>query len=353
MLGVWRFLRLSTLTLLCLFVVHAQARAAQRMYQRLAVLEFSGRQIEGDVLGAFTDAVRGGAVEGLTGRDVKVMTRENMMVMLRDMGKSECSEGDCDVETARNIGADFVVSASVVRIDDAFVVTLKLHEVKEGGLLATDTVQAKSQLETLNQLRQHGRDLVARNIASSRIGANGGLPPTDRSIAPAAGSTGATPEGAASGQPPTAARTAVTPASSAPVPAPETDPSPPAATEATTAPSPAGGGSNWRTWAIVAGSVGIVGVGTGVVLSVLTQRTRQQVESDGRQGFYDPSKDSRGRTYATLQWVGYGVGAAGLLTAAVVSFVGASAAQPAGRQSVAVAPVIGPGQGGVLLQGSF
>jgi len=58
------------------------------------------------------------------------MTRENMMVLLKDMGKKDCSEGDCEVETARNIGADFVVSGSVVRIDAAFVVTLKLHETK-------------------------------------------------------------------------------------------------------------------------------------------------------------------------------------------------------------------------------
>lgn len=162
------------LTFISTLVLDGQALATQPTHRRLAVLEFSGRNLEADVLGAFSDAVRGGAVEGLVGRDVKVMTRENMMVLLRDMGKSECAEGDCEVETARNIGADFVVSASVVHIENSFVITLKLHESKEGGLLATDAIQANTLLETLSQLRQHGRDLLAINIGPT--GAPTGAP---------------------------------------------------------------------------------------------------------------------------------------------------------------------------------
>jgi formylglycine-generating enzyme required for sulfatase activity len=94
------------------------------------------------------------------------MTRENMMVLLKDMGKKDCSEGDCEVETARNIGADFVVSGSVVRIDAAFVVTLKLHETKGGSLLASDQIEARSQIELLRQLREKGRNLVANNLGA-------------------------------------------------------------------------------------------------------------------------------------------------------------------------------------------
>jgi formylglycine-generating enzyme required for sulfatase activity len=116
------------------------------------------------VLDAFADAVRGGAVEGLAGRGVQVMTRENMMVLLKEMGKKDCIEGDCEVETARNIGADFVVSGSVVRIDAAFVVILKLHETKGGSLLATDRIEAKSQLEISRHLREHARTLAANNV---------------------------------------------------------------------------------------------------------------------------------------------------------------------------------------------
>jgi len=146
-------------------LLSSQPGFAQTVSKRLAVLEFRGK-IDNDVLDTFADAVRGGAVEGLAGREVEVITRENMMVLLRAMGKKDCSEGDCEVETGRNIGADFVMSGTVARVDDAFVVTLKLHETKRGSLLATNQIDAKTQLDVLRQLRELGRKLVASNIGA-------------------------------------------------------------------------------------------------------------------------------------------------------------------------------------------
>ncbi|HJX63830.1 MAG TPA: formylglycine-generating enzyme family protein [Polyangia bacterium] len=157
-------LRLPALMGLASTVLLGQPAVSETVSKRLAVLELKGAKIEGEVLDAFADEIRGGAVEGLAGRGVQVMTRENMMVLLKEMGRKDCSEGDCEVETARNIGADFVVSGSVVRIDASFVVTLKLHETKGGSLLATDRIEAKSQLEVSRHLREHGRTLVANNI---------------------------------------------------------------------------------------------------------------------------------------------------------------------------------------------
>jgi TolB-like protein len=149
-------IRLAVVLLGALIAVPAHA-APQK---RLAVLELRGAKIDADVLGAFADALRAGAVSGLAGQDVQVMTRENMLVLLREMGKSECSEGECEVETARNIGADFVISGAVIRMESVFVVTLKLHETKNGSLLATDSVDAPSQIEVLRQLRDGGARLV-------------------------------------------------------------------------------------------------------------------------------------------------------------------------------------------------
>ena len=106
-------LGLRRLAMIVFLLAGGNAVAAPNAYQRLAVLEFSGRSMEADALGAFADAVRGGTVDGLIGRDIKVMTRENMMVLLREMGKTDCAEGDCEVETGRNIGAQFVISGSV------------------------------------------------------------------------------------------------------------------------------------------------------------------------------------------------------------------------------------------------
>jgi TolB-like protein len=140
--------------------------AARLDNKRLAVLEFQGRNLDQDVLMTFSDTIRGGALQGLEGRGVVVMTRENMLVLLRDMGKQECGEGDCEVETARNIGADYVISGKVVRIEQLYVVTLKLHETKGGSLLSADTVESSSQVELMRSLRERGRQLTTAAFSS-------------------------------------------------------------------------------------------------------------------------------------------------------------------------------------------
>jgi TolB-like protein len=134
--------------------------AVQVRGKHLAVLEFQGKDLDQDILMTFSDTVRGGALQGLQPHGVVVMTRENMLVLLRGMGKRECAEGDCEVETARNIGADYVISGKVVRVEQVYFVTLKLHEAQGGSLLGTDTVEGASQVEVLRSLREHARQLT-------------------------------------------------------------------------------------------------------------------------------------------------------------------------------------------------
>jgi TolB-like protein len=136
--------------------------------KRLAVLEFQGKKLESDILMTFSDTIRGGALQGIAGQGVVVMTRENMLVLLRDMGKQECGEGECEVETARNIGADYVISGKVVRVEQLYVVTLKLHETKNGSLLSQDTVEGASQVELMRSLREHARQLTTAIFTSRR-----------------------------------------------------------------------------------------------------------------------------------------------------------------------------------------
>ena len=148
----------------------AVSAAAQKGNKRMAVLEFAGKNLDQDILMTFSDTVRGGALQGIEGRGVMVMTRENMQVLLRDMGKQDCGEGECEVETARNIGADYVISGKVVRMEQIYVVTLKLHETQGGSLIGTDTVEASSQVDLLRSLHEHARQ-VTTNAFSPRQGA--------------------------------------------------------------------------------------------------------------------------------------------------------------------------------------
>jgi TolB-like protein len=124
---------------------------------RLAVLEFSG-PLDDAVRMMLSDEVRGVALKAVAEHHCSVMTRESMAVILKDMGR-ECKEGDCEVETARNIGADFVVSGIVAKIEGSFVATLKLHETARGSLLASVRTTAPTALDLIEAIKRSSAEL--------------------------------------------------------------------------------------------------------------------------------------------------------------------------------------------------
>ena len=135
-------MRFPAFLLLLLLLVPSLAHAG-----RLAVLELHG-SADDDALVMLTNALRAGAADATRGRSVTVLTRENMAVLLTEMGEELGScEGACEVETARNVGADHVVSGQVLRVDGAWVVDLKFHETKGGDLVDTAGVVGNSMLE--------------------------------------------------------------------------------------------------------------------------------------------------------------------------------------------------------------
>ena len=106
--------RLLLVALLCCYA--GGSFAAPEAEQRLAVLEFSG-DLEPVDLAEISDGVRSGTLSALRGRAYTIMTRESMAVMLQDMGiELDCAEGECEVETARNVGAAYVVSGQVIEL---------------------------------------------------------------------------------------------------------------------------------------------------------------------------------------------------------------------------------------------
>src|SRR5260370_31785303 len=75
----------------------------------------------------------------------KVITRENMLVLLQASGKTleEC-EGECEVDTGRRIGADLVVSGELLKFGTNYKLDLKLHETADGRLLAGAIASGKT-----------------------------------------------------------------------------------------------------------------------------------------------------------------------------------------------------------------
>src|SRR5436853_2915819 len=96
------------------------------------------------------------------GIDAKVISRENMLVLLQAQGKqiADC-EGECEVETGRKIGADLVVSGEILRVGESLKASLRLHETQSGTLLAAATAAGSTAEELDSRLASAVRQLVA------------------------------------------------------------------------------------------------------------------------------------------------------------------------------------------------
>jgi hypothetical protein len=117
------------------------------------------------VLDTLADEARSGAVSALRGRPFTVMTRENTALLLKENGGgSACTEGECEVETAKLIGADEVVSGTVTFVEGTWFVTLKLHDVASANLLDTAKVKGATQVSLIEAIAGAAEGLVQRGL---------------------------------------------------------------------------------------------------------------------------------------------------------------------------------------------
>src|SRR4051794_21748962 len=105
--------------------------------QVVGVLEFRDKvPAEQRIDAAYvSDQVRTAVKELLP--QAKVITRENMLVLLEASGKKleEC-EGECEVDTGRRIGADLVVSGELLKFGTQYKLNMKLHDTRSGELVS-------------------------------------------------------------------------------------------------------------------------------------------------------------------------------------------------------------------------
>ena len=91
----------------------------------------------------FSDKVRGAI--GLRVPRLFVMTRESTETLLKASGRemSDC-QGECEVETGRRLGADYVVSGRISKVGSRLALTLRLHSTSEARLLRSAEALAAS-----------------------------------------------------------------------------------------------------------------------------------------------------------------------------------------------------------------
>ncbi|MEC7987186.1 MAG: PEGA domain-containing protein [Myxococcota bacterium] len=132
---------------------------------RLAILEFQGIGVDKSALHFLSDRVRSGVLEvskdiRIDGEELIIMTRENMMAVLEDQGKTAADcVGECEVELAKNIGADYVISGEVGKVGSLYVLTIKIHETARANLLGSENVEARQIESLLSKAQEAGEDI--------------------------------------------------------------------------------------------------------------------------------------------------------------------------------------------------
>jgi TolB-like protein len=149
--------------------------------ERLAVLEFTGGGLMPDVLASLSDEARAGALDAVKQKGMLVMTRESMSAIVADMGACT-AEGACEVETARNIGATFVVTGDLAKVGPNLSLSLKLFDVKSGALLATDSIEAKNVSMLKGVIRTRTQELLDVALARGGSGGASDAPPPQAAL---------------------------------------------------------------------------------------------------------------------------------------------------------------------------
>ena len=127
---------------------------------------------------------------------------------------------------------------------------------------------------------------------------------------------------------------------------------PDAKLEATDSAAIATPGRELRIAGIIAATVGVAGIATGVILNLKANSLAKDLEAANGSSttLYSRSTESSRATYQTFGWVVYSAGAACLVGGAVLYLLGHNQGQNA---QVAFVPAVGAGHVGAALQGAF
>ena len=102
---------------------------------------------------------------------------------------------------------------------------------------------------------------------------------------------------------------------------------------------------------MVLGGVGVLAVGGGVAMGLRASSLSTEVSNDAKAGSYSQSKFDSGERAQTLEVVGYSVGAAALITSAILYYLGAESGRA--HEAPAVTVSIGAGGAGAGMPMSF
>lgn len=117
----------------------AKSKVPKDPHTRLAVLEFRDEaQLPPFERALLADSVRGAALN----TPFQVMTKENMITLLPPGQTLEDCIGECEVDVGRKLGAHYIITGMIGRLEGELQLLLRLYETREGNLKGQVTVSA-------------------------------------------------------------------------------------------------------------------------------------------------------------------------------------------------------------------
>ena len=154
--------------------------------ERISILDFqvssaARADVGPDASQDLTQQVRDVATSLMDPSRFEIMTRENILVMLPP-GKSlsEC-EGQCEVETARNIGSRWHVVGDVKKVGRRLVLSVRLYDVVGGSQLSGFRVVGSGVDELVDSAGPRSRELLRKVPGVEAIPVAQPLPAPDTS----------------------------------------------------------------------------------------------------------------------------------------------------------------------------
>ena len=125
----------------------------------VAVLETYSQVLNSDDKLFVTDKVRSEARNTLPYDGFSIMTRENILQMLPPGKSLEDCEGDCLVETGKNISADYIAQARVAKVGSKLSVTVEIYSTANNNLLKSISDRANNMDGVADIISAHSKEL--------------------------------------------------------------------------------------------------------------------------------------------------------------------------------------------------
>ena len=133
-------LQIKHLLALWLLILPQLAQAADEPRQPLlVVLEFKveNKAIDLDLAQSMANLVRSRMVRGMRGQ-VKLISKEKVFEILKSSSKkAEQCTSDCEVQTAREIGAEYAVTGHISKFNDKVLIVLEVKRSRDGVAVAS------------------------------------------------------------------------------------------------------------------------------------------------------------------------------------------------------------------------